>query len=176
MLEIEVKIRVADVSQAREKLLTLGAALEKERYSEENTLYDFASQSLKKKEQALRLREAGKKAFLTFKGSPRKSRRFKMREEYETEVKKIKPMKKILKSLGLDPAVAYRKQRTLFRKGRLKICLDETSAGNFIELEGERNKIMNFVRLWGASKSELIKQDYVQLIKEARAKKTAESR
>jgi adenylate cyclase class IV len=85
-------------------------------------------------------------------------------------------MKKILKSLGLDPAVAYRKQRTLFRKGRLKICLDETSAGNFIELEGERNKIMNFVRLWGASKSELIKQDYVQLIKEARAKKTAESR
>jgi len=172
MVEIEVKIRIQDLDPYREKILNLGAKIEKERFFEENTLYDFPSQALSKKRQALRIRKVGKKTFLTFKGAPQKSRKFKVREEHETEVKNKKNLKKILKSLGLVPAFSYQKYRTVFRKGRLKICLDETSIGNFIELEGERNDITKFARPLGISKSEFIKLDYVQLFKMEREEKS----
>lgn len=165
MVEIEVKIKVEDLSSFREKILQLGAKLEKERFLEENILYDFPSQILYRKRQALRFRIQGKKAFLTFKGAPQKSRKFKIREEYESEVKSQKQLRKILKSIGLVPVFNYQKQRTVLKKGSLKICLDELSIGNFIELEGKRNEIAKFAKALGFSKDRYIKLDYVQLIK-----------
>jgi predicted adenylyl cyclase CyaB len=165
MVEIEVKVRIDDIKKIREKILGVGAKLEKERFFEENALYDFPAETLYKKQQALRLRRMNKKCFLTFKGSPQKSRKFKIREEYETEVKNEKQLKKILKSLGLVPVFAYEKQRTVYRKKSLKITLDEISIGNFIELEGQREDIVKFANALGISKKEYIKLDYVQLIK-----------
>jgi adenylate cyclase class 2 len=170
MVEIEVKIRVDDIKKTREKILELGAKLEKERFYEENTLYDFTSKTLYKKRQALRLRKINKKSFLTFKGAPQKSRKFKIREEHETEVKNEKQLRKILKSLGFVPIFNYEKHRTVCRKKNLKISLDETSVGNFIELEGKREEIVKFATALGVSKKEFIKLDYIQLIKEASAK------
>ncbi|MGB8951580.1 MAG: class IV adenylate cyclase [Candidatus Aminicenantales bacterium] len=169
MLEIEVKVRVEDLTPLREKLLGLGARLEKERFFEENTLYDFRSQDLFHKHQALRLRKIGKKAYLTFKGTPQKSRRFKIRKECETEVKNEKQLKQILKALGLRPTFHYKKFRTIFRKGRLKLCLDEISIGNFIEFEGERQKIAALAGQLGFSKSQWIKLDYIQLLRKEKA-------
>ncbi len=165
MVEIEVKIKVDDLDSFKEKIINLDARLEKERYSEENTLFDFSTQTLTKKQQALRLRVAGNKTFLTFKGPPEKSRKFKIRKEYETEVKNEKQIRKILQSLGFIPVFTYNKFRTVYRKKNLKICLDETSIGNFIELEGERNEIVKFTNALGISKKEFIKLDYIQLIK-----------
>ena len=165
MVEIEAKIRVDDLDSLKEKIVKLDARLEKKRYSEENTLFDFSAQTLTKKRQALRLRTAGKKTFLTFKGPPEKSRKFKIRKEFETEVKNEKQIRKILKSLGFIPVFTYNKFRTVYRKKNLKICLDETSIGNFIELEGERNEIVKFTNALGISKKEFIKLDYIQLMK-----------
>ncbi|MFB0565815.1 MAG: class IV adenylate cyclase [Candidatus Aminicenantaceae bacterium] len=171
MLEIEVKIRVKDLNPYREKLLNLGAILVSERFYEENILYDFPSQTLYKKRQALRVRKIGKKAFLTFKGAPQKSRKFKIRKEYETEIKNQKQVRKILKYMGLVPVFDYQKYRTVFKKGNLKICLDETPVGNFIEMEGERNEIVRFAQALDFSKDEYIKLDYIELIKKEREKK-----
>lgn len=165
MVETEVKIRVKDINSVKEKISHLGAKREKERFFEENILYDFPSQDLYKKRHALRVRKIGKKAFLTFKGTPQKSRKFKIREEYETEVKNQKQLRKILKSLGLIPTFHYQKYRTVLKKGTLKICLDETSIGNFIEMEGERNEIVKAAKTLGFSKNEFIKLDYIQLLK-----------
>ena len=170
MVEIEVKIRIIDIKNLGEKILQLGAKLEKERFYEENTLYDFPSKILYKKRQALRLRKMNKKSFLTFKGPPQKSRKFKIREEYETEVKNEKQLRKILKSLGFIPVFNYEKHRTVYRKKILKISLDETSIGNFIELEGKRGEIVKFANALGVSKREFIKQDYIQLIKKESVK------
>lgn len=164
MVEIEVKVRVKDLEAFREALLKSGAQIVKERYSEENTLYDFPSRTLYKKRSALRLRTAGKKIFLAFKGAPQKSRRFKVREEFETEVKNEKQVRKILHSLSLNPVFSYQKFRTVYRKGRLNICLDETAAGYFCELEGEKNEIIKFAKTLGFSRADLIKLDYVQLL------------
>jgi len=165
MLEIEVKIRIYDIGAISEKISNLGTKLEKERYLEENTLYDFRSKDLEKKQQALRLRTINKKIFLTFKGPPQKSRKFKIREEYETEVRNEKQLKKILKSLGLQPVFNYQKYRTVYRKKNLKVCLDETRIGNFLEIEGQRNEIIKFSKALGISKGEFVKLDYVQLMK-----------
>ncbi len=164
MLEIEVKIKIDNLSGFRQNLLTLGARLEKNRYAEDNALYDFRSGSLYQKKCALRLRLVGKKAFLTFKATPQKSRRFKVREEFETEVRDGKQIKKILRALGFVPVFSYRKHRTVYSTNRLKICLDETAAGNFCELEGDRSDIIKFAKKMGFLRPDLIKLDYVQLL------------
>jgi len=164
VLEIEVKIKVEDPLKVREKILELGATLAKERHFETNTLFDFPSASLFSKKQALRLRTAGKKYYLTFKGTPRKSRKFKIREEYETELKNGKDGEKILQNLGLQPTLSYSKHRTTFRHRKLKLCLDETAAGVFLELEGKQSDIVRFAGSLGYSKKEFIKEDYILLL------------
>jgi adenylate cyclase, class 2 len=167
MVEIEVKLPVADLKAFRESLLRAGARQEKERTAEENTLYDFRSGELREKGRALRLREAGRKAFLTFKGTPQKSRRFKVRDEFETEIRNGKQLRRILRSLGLIPTFRYSKQRTVFRRGPVKVCLDETAVGNFAELEGERSDIVRLAKTLGFSPAQMIKRDYVEMIREA---------
>jgi len=164
VLEIEVKIKVGDPLKVREKILELGATLDRERHFEKNTLFDFSSASLFAKKQALRLRTAGKKHYLTFKGTPRKSRKFKIREEYETELKNGRDGEKILRNLGLQPTLSYSKHRTTFRFRKLKLCLDETAAGAFLELEGKQSDIVRFAGSLGYSKLEFIKEDYIQLL------------
>ena len=169
MVEIEVKVRVKDPASARQAILKSGAELEKERYPEENTLFDFPSRTLTGKRCALRLRRAGRKVFLTFKGAPQKSRRFKVREEHETEVRDEKAVRQILRGLGFVAVFRYEKSRTTFRRGRLKISLDETAAGAYLEFEGERSDIVKYARTLGFSSADMIKQDYVEILRQGRA-------
>ena len=164
MLEIEVKIKIDDVLFVREKILSLGGKIHKDRYYEENVLYDFADEKLKQKNHALRLRNINKKSYLTFKGPEQKSRKFKIREEFETEVRNKKQIKNILKSLGLKPVVHYEKYRTVFKKHRIKIFLDELSVGNFLEIEGQRSDIVRFALSMGYSKKDFITKNYIQIL------------
>jgi adenylate cyclase class 2 len=167
VLEIEIKVRIPDLKPVRARLLELGAVLIRDRHHETNTLYDFRDGALYEKQQALRLRTIGRKAYLTFKGTPQKSRRFKVREEFETEVNNGRHLRLALKALGLVPVFSYEKRRTVLKKGRLKICLDETAAGCFIEFEGDREKIVRFAKLLKIPRKDWIKLDYVQLLKMA---------
>ena len=114
--------------------------------------------------QALRVRKAGRRQSLTFKGSPLPSRSFKVREEFETAVSDGGQLRKILRALGLQPAFSYRKHRTLLRKGNLLICLDQTPAGDFLELEGKRHEITRFARSLGFGRGDFLRTDYVELI------------
>ncbi|MEN6312240.1 MAG: class IV adenylate cyclase [Acidobacteriota bacterium] len=173
MTETEIKIRIRDVKAIREKLLARGAVLARDRILEDNVLYDFPSGALKSGRSALRLRKAGRRTTLTFKGSPQKSRSFKVREEFETVVGNAGQLRRILKALGLQPALSYRKHRTHFRKGRLAVCLDETSVGAFLELEGERHEIVRFARALGFDRADFIQTDYVELL-ELEKEKAAE--
>lgn len=167
MLEIEVKVKVEDLRPFQEQLVAMGGRLVKERALEENTLYDFRPPKLVGKKQALRLRTVRKKTFLTFKGTPLKSRKFKMRQEFETELKNRKQAQKILNALGLVPGFRYAKHRTVFRVGRLKICLDETAVGSYLEFEGKREEIAKVARKLRIPKSRWIKTDYIQLLKKS---------
>jgi adenylate cyclase, class 2 len=165
MLEIEIKLKVVDLDSTKNKILSAGASLYRERYFEQNSLYDFPQGDLYIKNQALRLRKINKKAYLTFKGAEKKSRKFKIREEFETEVKNERQTVKILKSLGLKTVFNYEKYRTVFSYKKLKICLDELSIGNYIEIEGQQSDIVRFADLLGYSKKDFIKSDYIQMLK-----------
>ncbi len=165
MVEIEVKIRVNDVAAVHQAILSSGGMLEKDRHLEENTLFDLRSRDLTKKGSALRVRRTGRKVYLAFKGPAQKSRRFKIREEHETEVRNEKQLGRILRSLGYVAVFRYQKYRTAFRRGRLRIMLDETEAGCFLEFEGERSDIIRYARVLGFSSRDLIKKDYVQILK-----------
>jgi adenylate cyclase class 2 len=171
MLEIEAKIRIENPEEMARILQEKGAELVRERYFEENTLWDFPARTLTKNQQALRLRKIKKRAYLTFKGAQKKSRQFKIRDEFETEVRNTLQMKKILKSLGLIPSFQYQKYRTVFRTKNLTICLDELPIGNFIECEGERNHIVRFIQSLGFSRSDFIKKDYISLLIENKTNK-----
>jgi adenylate cyclase class 2 len=166
MTEIEVKIRIDDPKAAREKIIGHGAVVVRDRHLETNSLFDFDPGTLHAGRRALRLRMAGKRATLTFKGEPRKSRSFKVREEFETQVRDPKAMRKILKALGLKETFSYKKHRTVLRKSRLTIAIDETTAGNFIELEGERHEITKFARALGYGRADFITRSYVGMIRD----------
>lgn len=167
MLEIEVKIKVPDLEGIGTKLEALGAKLFKARYFEENIMYDDPEKSLYAKQHALRLRTIQKKSYLTFKGPKQESRKFKIRPEFETEVKNNKHMKKILQALGFIPVFQYRKHRTVYKHKQLTICLDETPVGDYIELEGERSDIVKMASALGFSKNDFLKTDYIELMKKA---------
>jgi len=164
MTEIEVKIRIDDPKAWREKILGRGAVVARDRHLETNVLFDFASGALRQAGRALRLRTAGRRATLTFKGQKRKSRSFKVREEFETQVRNPKEARRILKALGLRETFSYRKRRTVLRAGRLTVCIDETAAGSFIELEGERHEITRFARSLGFGRADFITRSYVDLL------------
>lgn len=164
MTEIEVKIRIDDPKAWREKVLARGAVLARDRHLETNVLFDLAAGTLRQAGRTLRLRLAGRRATLTFKGERQKSRSFKVREEFETQVRDPKEARRILKALGLRETVSYRKHRTVLRKSRLTVCIDETAAGNFLELEGERHEITRFARALGFKRADFITRSYIDLL------------
>jgi adenylate cyclase class 2 len=164
MTEIEVKIRIDDPKAALARLLALGAVVSRARHLEENSLFDFAPPRLGTARRALRLRTAGRRAALTFKGEPAKSRSFKVREEHETGLRDPKAMRRILKALGLRETFSYRKHRTVLRTPRLTVCIDETAVGNFLELEGERHEIVRFARALGYKRADFITRSYAGML------------
>ncbi len=166
MTEIEIKLRIDDPGAAREKILGLGAVVARDRHLETNALFDFDPPVLGEGGRTLRLRTAGKRATLTFKGERQKSRSFKVREEFETQVRDPRQARKILKALGLRETFAYRKHRTVLRKARLTICIDETPVGNFVELEGERHEITRFARALGFARADFITRSYAAMIRD----------
>ena len=166
MTEIEVKIRIDDPKAARQKILGLGAVVARDRHLETDVFFDFDNGALSGGRRALRLRSAGKRATLTHKGEPQRSRSFKVREEFETQVRDPKETRKILKALGLKETFSYRKHRTVLRKSRLTICIDETPVGNFVELEGERHEITRFARALGFGRADFLTLSYVEMIRD----------
>lgn len=167
MLEIEIKIRVSDAATAKARLTALGAEIVRERHREDNILFDFPDRRLRGGHQALRLRRAGRRTYVTFKGAPQKSRRFKVREEIETEVRDAGRFRRILQALGLHPVFRYAKMRAEYRLGRVTVCLDELPLGTFLELEGERQHIVKLAERLGVPSKDWIKLSYVRLLIEA---------
>ena len=55
--ETEVKVRLASVREARERLAAIGAVVVRERHFEDNVLYDDAAGTLRATGAVLRLRE-----------------------------------------------------------------------------------------------------------------------
>ncbi len=137
-IETEIKLRLRDgVDHAKAHLQQLGFVATGPRQLESNQTFDLASGELRRGDRLLRLRSAGGKWRLTYKG-PANRDGHKTREEIETDISDGAACGEILAALGYKPAFAYEKYRTTFAAPGEDgiVTLDETPIGDFLELEG----------------------------------------
>lgn len=188
--EIEVKLPVPDIDAVRAQLKRLRAREIVPRTYESNTLYDTPRQDLRRRGQIIRVRierlasradkadtATGTPAVLTYKGPAPRSRpaqsgrdnsraRFKIKEEAEVSVTDADVLARILRRLGLRPSFRYEKFRTTYSLSSvpgLKIELDETPIGVFLELEGPAPSIDRAARLLGYTQKDYSSETYGSL-------------
>jgi adenylate cyclase class 2 len=162
-VEIEVKIRVERLEPWREKLRRLEAELECPRVLERNLVFDTARQRLKKRGILLRLRRLEAGSVLTMKIPVQQNSRYKMREEIEAEVSDFSKMEKILLGIGFRTFFVYEKYREVFKRKGIRVMLDETPIGNFLEIEGEPAGIDALAAELGFSAKDYITDSYHRL-------------
>lgn len=195
-VETEVRLRVPNRPRLLRQLARLKAKLIRARVHEMNTLYDTQDGNLARHGQMLRIRverparrayqqvtipkteqeKPGKSVWLTFKGPIKGARandrgQYKVREEREVRIFDDPQMPRILEALGLRPWFRYEKFRSTFRlpdMKSLKLVLDETPIGLFVELEGERKEINRAAALLGFGASDYINKSYGALFMEER--------
>ncbi len=190
--EIEIKLRVADIAALRSRLKRLRARVVTPCTYESNTLYDTPGQDLRCRGRLIRIRieqpasNFGKKpaeqtssAVLTYKGPASSSRNvksaaknpkprtlFKIKDEAEVSFTGTVEMIRILSGLGFSPVFRYEKFRTTFVLPGipgLKIELDETPVGTYLELEGSVTGIDRSARLLGYESKDYVKASYASL-------------
>ena len=165
-LEAEVKLACADLDRLRKAGFEL--IVVEPRHFEDNWLLDSADQTLLKQGAALRIRSVDGKGWLTYKGVVRDSDSpVKVREEIEVETAAPDRMFELFERLGFRRSFRYQKYRTgyrLFVEGReLKVLLDETPMGNFIEIEGDESTVARVFEAAGFSSGEIVRESYPEL-------------
>ena len=171
-LEIEVKIKIEStgIEDFREKIIENNFRLISPRYLEHNIVFDTPDKKLKTNNFLLRLRKKGNKSTVTFKRPVKKSfssAYYKIREETEVEVLDFENMRRIFLGLRYEPVFVYEKYREVFQKGNVRLMVDETPIGNFIEIEGMEKDIDRAARELGYSKSDYIIDNYRSLFRKA---------
>jgi adenylate cyclase class 2 len=163
-LEIEIKLRIDSVAATRGLLRRLGFSIVKPRVFEINTIFDTASGTLRNGRKLLRLREAGHRHMLTFKGPPH-SGRYKSREELESAFSDPASMRRILERLGYAPVFRYEKYRTEYASADQAgaVMLDETPIGAFLEVEGRPPWIERTARALGFLPGDYVTASYGRL-------------
>jgi adenylate cyclase, class 2 len=165
--ETEIKLAVDGVAKARRLLRAAGFHVSRGRIFEANTVFDRAGAPLRRAKTLLRLRQAGGKATLTYKGAPLPSRH-KSREEVESEVGDPRDFAAILDRVGFHPVWRYEKYRTEYTldRGPGTATLDDTPIGVYIELEGGARWIDRMARSMGFTPRDYNTKSYAQLYAE----------
>ena len=168
--EIEIKLKVEDSRALKRRLKECGFVMIERRHFERNLVFDFHDSRLRRSRSLLRLRTEGKRHLLTFKGPPQASDTYKIRTEFETEIKNAAAIQQILEALGLRTIFRYEKYRTVYgEKGRRNpeglpvLVYDETPIGYFIELEGPARWIDRVARRLGHRKGDYVTASYAGL-------------
>jgi adenylate cyclase class 2 len=162
-LEIEVKIRVQQLDPWRQKIRLLPAVLETERVFEKNIVFDNTRGDLQKHGILLRLRQQGLQPVLTVKMPVRENSIYKIREETEVRVSDFSAMEKMILAIGFRVVFVYEKYREVFKALQTRIMIDETPIGNFIEIEGDSERIDEVAGRLGFSAANYVKDSYYQL-------------
>jgi len=161
MNEIEVKILNIDKKEIIKKLIKLKAKKSFEGVIQ-GEFFDYPNKKLQKNNELLRLRTAGKKAFLTFKGKLKKGK-VKCCEEKEIEVENYNKAKEILLAIGLivikgtmtKHRVSYSLGKTHFE---IETPLEEYSfIPPFMEIESESAKnIYKYAKILGYNEKDCL--------------------
>ena len=161
-IETEVKFFISDPAGLRAKLISLGA-LSGGNIFETNLRFEDKDKNLIKNKSLLRLRKDSKTT-LTFKSTPtEKDSRFKMLKEMEIEVSDFSTAVRILESLGFIQEQIYEKWRETFVLGSTYFCMDKMPYGEFLEIEGNKEKIIECAALLDLDWNERITLNYLEL-------------
>ena len=188
--EIEIKLRVRNLDSLRATLKRLRAREITPRLHESDTLFDSPGHDLRRRGRLIRIRTeraapppgqprgtrgatGSSAAILTYKGPslPSNKRetptglrgRYKIKEEAEVRITNADEMAAILGALGLRPAFRYEKYRTTYALPgvrALKMELDETPVGIFLELEGSPAAIDRTAHLLGYAYKDYLTDSY----------------
>ncbi len=164
-LEIEVKFLVTDLRDIRERLLGLGANLQKPRTYEMNLRFDNPKQGLKGQGKLLRLRQ-DTVARITFKGESHHqiNSEARVREEIEITVDDFDKAAAILERVGFEKQQYYEKYRETFAFNGVEVVLDEMPFGDFVELEGSEQAIRSSARALEFDWDDRITDNYLELM------------
>jgi len=162
--ETEIKLAVGEARTARRRLRAAGFRVSRARVFESNTVFDTPKLGLRRASCLLRIREAGGRATLTYKGAPLPGRH-KSRQEIELEIARPAAMADIIARLGYVPVFRYQKYRTEYQEARGGgvATVDETPIGVYLELEGSPRWIDRTARRLGFSEDEYITASYGRL-------------
>ena len=120
----------------------------------------------------LRVRNTPSAKIVTFKGPISAASKLKHREEVECRIESAETMIRILEEVGFEIRTEYSKYRTVFEKDGFNVSLDETEAGNYLEVEGPTDEaIMRLGEKLGYSENEIVRRTYAELIGHAQPKK-----
>lgn len=160
-LEIEVKVEIASPSAFRRKLREAGFRIHRRRVFERNAMFETEPPSLRPRGCVVRLREAGNRFTITYKG-PASVAKHKSREEIEFTVSDASAAQEFLGRLGYQSKFIYEKYRTEYMVQDLKgiVTLDETPIGIYAELEGEEKWIDSTARILGIADKDYITASY----------------
>jgi adenylate cyclase class 2 len=142
MVEVEIKFPAPVERHFEQKLQALGAAFVVER-QECDQYFNAPDRDFGKTDEALRIRQVGDAAKLTYKG-PKRDLQTKTRTELEVALdgahEAAQTMAQILQNLGYRASGIVKKQRRVYQLPRgdfeAEICVDSVSElGRFVELE-----------------------------------------
>ena len=159
--EIEVKIAIADFRAFRRQLRECGFRIKRRRVFERNRIIETEPASLRPGGCILRLREAGGKNTVTYKGKATVAKH-KSREEIEYEVSDAAAARTVFERLGYKTRFIYEKYRTEYTDaaGEGIVTLDETPIGIYAELEGSEKWIDSAARILKVADTEYITASY----------------
>ena len=174
MLEAEVKARVEDLDRVEKRLSGLGAKYLDEE-SQVDLYFNHPSRDFSITDEALRLRRAGKRLFLTYKG-PKLDSLTKTRREHEVGIEDFEGAREILLSLGFVPVAEVRKNRRLYSCRGFIVSLDSVEGlGSYVEVEGRAEecktpeRLLGFLQELGISPEESERRSYLELLLDKKA-------
>jgi len=162
LLEIEVKFYIEDLQTIRNRILALSPE-SRGRFFETNIRFDTRENRLSRERSLLRLRK-DRCTSLTFKAeTPDGGDQFKIHREWEVEISDHETMSAILEFLGYLPEQRYEKWRETFIFDGTVLCLDTMPYGDFLEIEGAKDKIKALAERLGLTWKNRIRLNYLVL-------------
>ena len=169
-IETEVKILISSPEVFRQSIRLLDPVLIAPRHFEDNYALDYRNGGLCSQRCLLRVRITDRDALLTFKGPPQAHDLLKIREELEVPVASGPALLRILERLGLCVWFRYQKYREEYaiaagddEANRVRVALDETPIGNYVEFEGAETGIRALARALGFNEGQFIRESYYAL-------------
>lgn len=155
--------------RVRRRLRALGAQLQGEE-AQRDTYFAHPGRDFAATDEALRLREAGGKAELTYKG-PKLDAQTKTREELTVQVGPAEELAALLQRLGFREVARVAKRRETWVLQGLEVALDEVAGlGTFVEVEGRgqgdvdamRARVLGLLKELGGQES--LRTSYLEML------------